>query len=88
MPSGHAANIVVFSATLGLLLAALTGEPRWTHRLLVVGAVSAGVCVACMTYLNYHWVTDAAAGLLLGAALRAVVAPLFAMALRHQAEPR
>jgi membrane-associated phospholipid phosphatase len=74
-PSGHAANVVVFSATLGVLLAACTGDPRWTRRLLIVGAVSAAVCVACMVYLGFHWTTDAVAGLLLGIAIRGLAVP-------------
>ncbi|GAA0284491.1 phosphatase PAP2 family protein [Cryptosporangium japonicum] len=74
-PSGHAANVVVFSATLGVLLAAYTGDPRWTRRMLAVGAASAAVCVTAMVYLGFHWTTDAAAGLLLGIAIRGLAVP-------------
>lgn len=76
-PSGHAANIVVFSATLGLLLAALTDDERWVRRLRVVGATCAAICVACMIYLGFHWTTDALGGLLLGVAIRLLVVPFF-----------
>ncbi|MFG1928110.1 phosphatase PAP2 family protein [Cryptosporangium sp. NPDC048952] len=74
-PSGHAANIVVFSATLGVLLAAYTGNPRWASRMQTVGGVSALICVVCMVYLNFHWTTDALGGLVLGIAIRALVVP-------------
>lgn len=83
-PSGHAANIVVYSAVVGLLLAALTGQPRWTTRLLGIGAASVAICVGCMLYLGFHWTTDAAAGLALGIALRCALAPAFAAALGRQ----
>ncbi|MFI5957710.1 phosphatase PAP2 family protein [Cryptosporangium sp. NPDC051539] len=77
-PSGHAANILVFSATLGVLLVALTGDGRWARRMLGVGIGAAAICVACMVVLGFHWASDAAAGLALGVALRAIVTPLFA----------
>lgn len=86
-PSGHAANIVVFSATLGVLLAALTGNPRWVRRLLAAGATSAAVCVVCMVFLGFHWMTDAVGGLLIGVAVRLLAVPVYAWATlseRHQ----
>ncbi|GAA3385769.1 phosphatase PAP2 family protein [Cryptosporangium minutisporangium] len=77
-PSGHAANIVVFSATLAVLVAALTEDPRWVNRLLAVGAVSAALCWVCMVYLGYHWATDGFAGIALGAVVSALLVPLLA----------
>ncbi|TQS46541.1 phosphatase PAP2 family protein [Cryptosporangium phraense] len=77
-PSGHAANILVFSATLGVLLVALTGDQRWFRRTTLLGVGAATICVVSMVGLGFHWATDAAAGLALGTALRALMTPLFA----------
>jgi len=74
-PSGHAANVVVFSAILGTLLALLTRDDRWIARATTAGAVSAVVCVLCMVYLGFHWTTDALAGLVVGVALRSLLVP-------------
>ncbi|SHN34587.1 phosphatase PAP2 family protein [Cryptosporangium aurantiacum] len=81
-PSGHAANVVVFSATLAVLVVALTGDRRWMNRLLIVGAVSLTICGVCMIYLGYHWATDAFAGAALGVALGALAVTAFARWLR------
>jgi membrane-associated phospholipid phosphatase len=84
-PSGHAANIVVYTAVLGLLLAALTGEPRWIPRMLAVTITAVAICVSCMLYLGFHWLTDALAGLALGIALRCGLSPAFDYFLRRPA---
>lgn len=72
-PSGHLANIIVFTAVIGVLLTALTGDPRWHARLMAVGIASSTVCAASMIYLGYHWTTDAVAGLTLGCIIRIAV---------------
>jgi membrane-associated phospholipid phosphatase len=72
-PSGHLANILVFTAVIGVLLTALTGERRWHARLLIVGIAGSAICAASMIYLGYHWTTDALAGLALGCIIRIAV---------------
>jgi membrane-associated phospholipid phosphatase len=61
-PSGHMVNTVVWYGVLALLLAPwLRRTPRRWLR------VAPPTIVFCTTvYLNYHWVTDSVAGLLLG----------------------
>ncbi|GIF08997.1 phosphatase PAP2 family protein [Actinoplanes siamensis] len=73
-PSGHIANIMVFTAVIGALLTALTGQPHWHTRLLTVGIASSTICAASMIYLGYHWTTDAIAGFALGCLTRIGVA--------------
>ncbi|GFJ90954.1 phosphatase PAP2 family protein [Phytohabitans rumicis] len=61
-PSGHLVNTVVWYGVLVLLLTPWLGRTarRWLR-------VAPPVIVFCTTiYLNYHWVTDSVAGLLLG----------------------
>jgi hypothetical protein len=53
-PSGHIANIMVFTAVIGALLTALTGRPHWHTRLLAVGVAGSAICTASMIYLGYH----------------------------------
>jgi membrane-associated phospholipid phosphatase len=69
-PSGHVANAIVWYGVITLLLAALLrayGRPApgrgatWALRVLPVVVV-----FAVTTYLGFHWLTDAVAGLLLG----------------------
>ncbi|HEU4422146.1 MAG TPA: phosphatase PAP2 family protein [Pilimelia sp.] len=69
-PSGHVANAVVWYGVIALLLAALLRAygrrapgraANWALRVLPVAVV-----FATTTYLGYHWLTDAVAGLLLG----------------------
>ena len=80
-PSGHIANILVFTAVVGVLLTVLTGQPHWRTRLLVAGMAGSTICAASMIYLGYHWTTDAVAGFALGALIRIGIAPLLATAL-------
>ena len=69
-PSGHVANAVVWYGVIAVLLVALLraygrrAPGGWAIRALRVGPPVA-VFVAT-TYLAYHWLTDAVAGLLLG----------------------
>jgi membrane-associated phospholipid phosphatase len=74
-PSGHIANIMVFTAVIGALLTALTGQSHWHTRLLVVGIASSTICTASMIYLGYHWTTDAIAGFALGCLIRIGITP-------------
>ena len=64
-PSGHATNAIVWYWVLALLLSTVLSG-RWRVLLRVVPP--AATCVMT-TYLNYHWLTDTVAGLLLGLAL-------------------
>lgn len=68
-PSGHVVNTVIWYPVLIALVGGLLGRPlaRWTRLLLRVVPVVV-VCLT-VTYLGFHWITDAAAGLLLGVAL-------------------
>lgn len=61
-PSGHLVNVVVWYGVLAMLLSpwlapALRRWLRWTPPVVVF---------ATTIYLNFHWATDAVAGLLLG----------------------
>ncbi len=68
MPSGHAAN-AAFVAMLCMLVLA-TRWPRW--RLLApVGVAWAVGVAATRVYLGAHWLSDVAAGLVMGAVLAA-----------------
>lgn len=69
-PSGHLVNVLVWYGVLALLLAPWLGRTarRWLR-------VAPPVIVFCTTvYLNYHWVTDSVAGLLLGVFLDRLLA--------------
>jgi membrane-associated phospholipid phosphatase len=69
-PSGHMVNTVVWYGVLALLLAPWLR--RTARRWLRVGPP---VIVFCTTvYLNFHWVTDSVAGLLLGLLLDRLLA--------------
>ena len=61
-PSGHLANAVVWYSVLGLLLAGVL-TPMWTMALRAAPPV---IVFVATTYLGFHWLTDAVAGLLLG----------------------
>ncbi len=65
-PSGHVANAIVWYGVIALLLVALTGGrlPAGTYRL--VRAAPPAILLVTTTYLNFHWLTDGLAGLLLG----------------------
>lgn len=75
-PSGHAVNsIVIWGAALEMAVLAFPVLARWlttrTRRVLVVGwSAAAGIG---MVGLDYHWLTDAIAGWLLGALLFVVL---------------
>jgi uncharacterized membrane protein YkvA (DUF1232 family) len=72
-PSGHATNAVVWYGVIAMLLAALlrSGLPaRWR---LVVRVGPAVLVVVTTTYLGFHWLTDDAAGILLGVLIDRVI---------------
>ncbi|PZF99289.1 phosphatase PAP2 family protein [Micromonospora endophytica] len=65
-PSGHVANAIVWYGVIALLLAALTGDrlPVGLYRL--VRYAPPAILLVTTTYLNFHWLTDGLAALLLG----------------------
>jgi membrane-associated phospholipid phosphatase len=68
-PSGHLVNAIVWYGVLALLLTAWLA-PRWSRVLRV-----APPAILCVTnaYLGFHWLTDIAAGVLLGLLLDRIV---------------
>ncbi|MFC8846559.1 MULTISPECIES: phosphatase PAP2 family protein [unclassified Micromonospora] len=68
-PSGHVANAIVWYGVIAALLVALTaGRLRpATHRL--IRFAPPAILLVTTTYLNYHWLTDGLAALLLGLVL-------------------
>lgn len=64
-PSGHLANAMVWYGTLALLLT-LWVSAGWRWAIRIVPPVVLSITTV---YLGYHWLSDTAAGLLLGAFL-------------------
>ena len=72
-PSGHMVNTIVWYFTLYLLATWVLGPRVERYRILV--RVAPPIIVFWTTvYLNYHWLTDSIAGLLLGIVLGRVTA--------------
>ncbi|HEX5540863.1 MAG TPA: phosphatase PAP2 family protein [Micromonospora sp.] len=76
-PSGHVVNTIVWYWAIALLLAALlrvTGRsaPAWVYPALRI--VPPAIVFVTTVYLNYHWVTDSLAGLLIGVLLERLLA--------------
>jgi membrane-associated phospholipid phosphatase len=69
-PSGHLANAFVWYGVLALLLAPWLA-PRWRWLLRIAPPV---ILAFTTVYLGYHWLTDTAAGLLLGFVLWRLIA--------------
>lgn len=78
-PSGHCAN----AATLTLALALLVRR-RWTVALAVVWPV---LMVVSRTYLHVHWLSDAVAGVSLGAAVALAAVPVTTVLLDRYRPP-
>lgn len=76
-PSGHLANAIVWYGVIALFLAALlrsygrAGSPGLYRA---VRVLPPAVLLVTTTYLSWHWLTDSAAGLLLGVLLDRLLA--------------
>ncbi|MEU4641186.1 phosphatase PAP2 family protein [Micromonospora sp. NPDC023814] len=72
-PSGHVANAIVWYGVIAVLLTALTAGrlPSVTYRL--VRFAPPAILLVTTTYLNFHWLTDGLAALLLGVVLDRVL---------------
>jgi membrane-associated phospholipid phosphatase len=68
-PSGHLVNAIVWYGVLALLLTAWLPD-RWRRLLRIAPPVI--LCISTV-YLGYHWLTDTAAGVLLGLLLDRIV---------------
>lgn len=65
-PSGHVANAIVWYGVIGLLLAALAAGGLTPALVRLVRLAPPAIVLATTTYLNFHWLTDGLAALLLG----------------------
>ncbi len=65
-PSGHAANSVYFFGLLAMLLDRTGRAPLGRRTRRAIRVVPPVVVCVVFAYLGYHWLTDLAAGLLLG----------------------
>ncbi|MGW4501377.1 phosphatase PAP2 family protein [Micromonospora sp. NPDC004336] len=72
-PSGHVANAIVWYGVIAVLLTALTAGrlPPVAYRL--VRFAPPAILLVTTTYLNFHWLTDGLAALLLGVVLDRVL---------------
>lgn len=73
-PSGHVVNAVIWYPVLIALLGALLRRPLSGRTRRLIRVVPVVVVCATVTYLGFHWLTDAVAGLLLGLALDRLLA--------------
>jgi membrane-associated phospholipid phosphatase len=65
-PSGHVANAIVWYGVIALLLAALTGGRLTPALVRLIRLAPPAMVLVTTTYLNFHWLTDGLAALLLG----------------------
>lgn len=65
-PSGHVANAIVWYGTIALLLSALAAGRLSPVVARAVRIVPPVILLLSTTYLNFHWLTDGFAALLLG----------------------
>ncbi|MCW3839213.1 phosphatase PAP2 family protein [Micromonospora yasonensis] len=65
-PSGHVANAIVWYGLIALLLVALTNGRLSAGWYRLIRVAPPAILLVTTTYLNFHWITDGLAGLLLG----------------------
>lgn len=65
-PSGHVANAIVWYGVIALLLAALTAGRLRPAAYRLVRLAPPAILLVTTTYLNFHWLTDGLAALVLG----------------------
>ncbi|GAB3856789.1 phosphatase PAP2 family protein [Micromonospora andamanensis] len=65
-PSGHVANAIVWYGVIALLLVSLTVGRLPTNLYRLVRYAPPAILLVTTTYLNFHWLTDGLAALLLG----------------------
>ncbi len=65
-PSGHVANAIVWYGVIAALLLALTAGRLRTGLYRLVRYAPPAILLVTTTYLNFHWLTDGLAALLLG----------------------
>jgi hypothetical protein len=65
-PSGHVINAIVWYGVISVLLAALAGGRLSRGVVRAVRLVPPAVVLGTTTYLNFHWLTDGLAAILLG----------------------
>ncbi|GAA2718326.1 phosphatase PAP2 family protein [Micromonospora olivasterospora] len=65
-PSGHVANAIVWYGVIAVLLAALTAGRLHPAAYRLVRFAPPAILLVTTTYLNFHWLTDGLAALLLG----------------------
>ncbi|GAA4712329.1 phosphatase PAP2 family protein [Phytohabitans rumicis] len=75
-PSGHVVNTVIWYPVLVVLAERLLRRPLGVRTRRAVLLAPVLIVFVAVTYLGYHWLTDCAAGLLLGLALRRTLARL------------
>jgi membrane-associated phospholipid phosphatase len=72
-PSGHVVNAVIWYGLVVVLLDAVLRRPLPDPARRLIRVLPVVIVTATVTYLGFHWLTDAAAGLLLGLALDRVL---------------
>ncbi|QOC95120.1 phosphatase PAP2 family protein [Micromonospora craniellae] len=65
-PSGHVANAIVWYGVIAVLLLSLTAGRLSTGLYRLVRYAPPAILLVTTTYLNFHWLTDGLAALLLG----------------------
>lgn len=68
-PSGHVANAIVWYGVIAVLLTALTAGRLSPVAYRLVRFAPPAILLVTTTYLNFHWVTDGLAALMLGLVL-------------------
>ena len=73
-PSGHVANAIVWYGVIALLLSALTAGRLRPAVYRLIRFAPPAILLLSTTYLNFHWLTDGAAALLLALVLDRILA--------------